>query len=574
MRIERIDDLGLLIGAVRKSGLVEVLDAHYPCHHNWEGPSLGKIVCGWLSYLLSEADHRLSHIEDWAADRLMTLRLMLDEPELEARHFRDQHLEVILDHFSDRDRWSEMLSEHVGGLLAVYPLKSDIVRLDAMITQSYRDIGGLFQLGHSKQHVAGLPQIKEMMAVGEDYGLPLAIEIVSGERADDQLYLPIVERVRASVSKSGLLYVGDSKMGSLQTRQTLTQQGNGYLCPLSLTQFSNAQRVAALQAALARRAMQEVRAEADPDDPAPGELKAYGFSMERTVEATDERGKVMKWQEQLFFVCSVAHQQAQQRHLEERLSRAETKIEGLLVRKQGRKLFQSQEELQAAIDKVVKQCRVEGLLKVEIESQVQTRTIAARGKRPEREETTYTFTLTCQRDQAAIESHSQLIGWQVYATNQPEMSFEQAVTIYRKQYRIEHKFDQLLNRTLNLLPVYLHLEQRICALIRLLMLALQFSAIIEHQVRSALEEQPEIPDLKGLYPGHKGRATRKPTTTMILMAFRNLFVVYNPDQPQAQQVQIQGWQPKHQLLLQLANIDPYYYQLQPITETQNFIPET
>jgi hypothetical protein len=106
------------------------------------------------------------------------------------------------------------------------------------------------------------------------------------------------------------------------------------------------------------------------------------------------------------------------------------------------------------------------------------------------------------------------------------------------------------------------------------MLALQFSAIIEHQVRSTLEEQPEIPDLKGLYPGHKGRATRKPTTTMILMAFRNLFVVYNPDQPQAQQIQIQGWQPKHQLLLQLANIDPYYYQLQPRTETQNFIPET
>lgn len=38
----------------------------------------------------------------------------------------------------------------------------------------------------------------------------------------------------------------------------------------------------------------------------------------------------------------------------------------------------------------------------------------------------------------------------------------------------------------HLLPLYLQLEQRICALIRLLTLALQFCAIIEHKVRASL----------------------------------------------------------------------------------------
>ncbi|MEM9984546.1 MAG: DUF4277 domain-containing protein, partial [Bacteroidota bacterium] len=173
MRIERIDDLGLLIGIIRQSGLEEVLDRHYPVHHNWRGPSLGKIVCGWLGYMLSEADHRLSHVSAWASDRLLTLRLLLDAPDLEVSHFSDQHLEVILDRFKEVALWDEMLVEHMQGLLQVYPLGSEVVRLDAMLTQSYREIGGLFQVGHSKQHIAGLPQIKEMMAVSDGYGLPL-----------------------------------------------------------------------------------------------------------------------------------------------------------------------------------------------------------------------------------------------------------------------------------------------------------------------------------------------------------------------------------------------------------------
>lgn len=572
MTIERIDDLGVIIGTARQSGLEDVLDAHYSQHHNWEGPSLGKIVCGWMGYLLSEADHRLSHMEDWTSDRLQTLRLLLDAPDLEARHFKDQHLEVILDYFSDRERWSEMLSAHVGHLLEVYPLDNNIIRLDAMITQSYREIGGLFQVGYSKQHVEGLPQIKEMMAMADSYALPVAVEIVSGDRADDQLYLPIVDRVRKTVASSGLLYVGDSKMGSLTTRRTLHQQDNYYLCPLAQVQFSAAQREKVLKEGPTRDQMQEVWGAKGTESNPQHELKAYGFSLIHTIDGVDKQGNSYTWKEKVFMVCSVAHQNAQAQQLEERLSRAEKELEELQVRKKGRRVIRNREELNAAIARILHRSQVEGLLQIDIETHTQTQTIAARGTKPEREDTTHTFSFTARRDQAAIESYSRLTGWQIYATNRMELTFSDAVTIYRRQYRIEHKFDQLLNRTLHLLPVYLQLEKRICALIRLLMLALQLSAIIEHQVRTSLQKHPEISELKGLYPGHKGRATKKPTTTMILSAFKNISVVFNPDLPLHQQVQVHGLKEIHLTLLQLAKVDLIYYFLQPLT--RSFIPET
>ncbi len=42
--------------------------------------------------------------------------------------------------------------------------------------------------------------------------------MVSGQRADDRLYVPEIQRVQQTVAKPGLLYVGDCKMAALPTR--------------------------------------------------------------------------------------------------------------------------------------------------------------------------------------------------------------------------------------------------------------------------------------------------------------------------------------------------------------------
>ncbi|MBN1485591.1 MAG: hypothetical protein JXA37_12815 [Chloroflexia bacterium] len=50
-----------------------MLDAHFPTHGNWQGLGLGTVAEIWLSHILSEADHRLSHVQPWAEKRSTAL---------------------------------------------------------------------------------------------------------------------------------------------------------------------------------------------------------------------------------------------------------------------------------------------------------------------------------------------------------------------------------------------------------------------------------------------------------------------------------------------------------------------
>jgi transposase len=56
--------------------------------------------------------------------------------------------------------------------------------------------------------------------------MPVATEVLSGEKADDPVYLPIIVRAREGISKSGLLSIGDCKMGALQTRASIQFHGH------------------------------------------------------------------------------------------------------------------------------------------------------------------------------------------------------------------------------------------------------------------------------------------------------------------------------------------------------------
>ena len=47
--------------------------------------------------------------------------------------------------------------------------------------------------------------------------MPLATDVLSGERADDGLDIPIIKRIEAGLSQNGLLFVGDCKMSAWDT---------------------------------------------------------------------------------------------------------------------------------------------------------------------------------------------------------------------------------------------------------------------------------------------------------------------------------------------------------------------
>jgi transposase len=235
---ERVDDIPLLISHMQHMKLIELLDKHFTTHGHRKGLSLGEVSVVWLAHILSQADHRMNRVQEWAARRLETLRGS-GMSNLETRDRTDDRLADVLRILSDDVHWQACEQELMGQLVRVYELQAHCVRIDTTTVSSYIEVNdqGLLQLGHSKDHRPDLPQLKIVLASLDPMGMPLATEIISGENADDPVYLPIIARVREGLQQNGLLYVGDCKMAALQTRAMLQAKGDFYLCPLSAVQM-------------------------------------------------------------------------------------------------------------------------------------------------------------------------------------------------------------------------------------------------------------------------------------------------------------------------------------------------
>src|SRR5215468_1489272 len=246
---ERVDDIPLLLEQMQRMELPTLIDTHFPAHGNWYGLSLGWVSIIWLSSILSQGDHRLVQVEPWVANRLFTLQTVTGQA-VERLDFTDDRLESVLRYLSDDTRWGQFESRLNQHTVRVYDLSTERIHVDSTTASAYASVSpeGLFQFGHSKDYRPDLPQVKVMQAVLDPLGMPLATDVVSGERADDPLYVPCIERVQASWGRHGLLYVGDGKMASRETRAQLVALGDFYLCPLPQVQLAKGELEAALDA--------------------------------------------------------------------------------------------------------------------------------------------------------------------------------------------------------------------------------------------------------------------------------------------------------------------------------------
>jgi len=330
-KIERVDDIPLLIAEFERSSLIELLNQHFPDHGNWQGADGGKVTVGFLTYILSCSDHRISHVETWATERILTLGHCLGHSSLRGKDFTDDKLTNLLERFSDESSWAAFEHAHNQRLINVYGLEvqEEPIRLDAMITQSHRAVSGDFQYGHSKQHRSDLPQLKTMVATLDPLAMPLLSLTVAGNTADDVLYLPVLKELIDNLKLLHQLFVGDCKMGSTETRSYLHHKDQYYLLPLSKKQCSKAQLAAYL--ADKPSELTEIFTE---DKHGQAKLKAKGF--EQIAEVEDEENG-LKWKERRIIVYSPAFANRQKLAFENRLIKAKADLAIVLKAKQGRK---------------------------------------------------------------------------------------------------------------------------------------------------------------------------------------------------------------------------------------------
>lgn len=531
---ERVDDVPVLIQQQRLMGIPQIMDEVITPHGNWEGLSVGEVATGWLTYILSEADHRMCEVEPWAQERHETLAMQLS-PSVREKDFTDDRLAAILRYLSDDETWEEIEARLGRRLIRVYDLRPDLVRLDSTAAAVYHDPerGALFRHGHSKDHRPDLAQFKVMLGALDPLGLPLATLVLPGHKDDDGLYVPAIQRVRWIVGQGGRLYVGDSKMAALGTRVFLQSGEDGYVVPLPMTGAVPALLERLLEPVWNRQQpLKRIYADAEGATKTRPQLLGLGYETRRDQEAEVEGARI-RWTERVLVVYAPAHAKRSRQGLERRLERAEQALQALTPPPaRGRRQWRDAAELRAEAEAILKRHHVEGLLEVRYTRQVQQRPVRKYGDRPAYTEESVRYTIQVKRARAVIRQARLMMGWRLYVTTAPpeRMSLSQAIRTYRGASRIERDFRRLKGHPLGIRPLYVKRDDHAIGLARLLSLALRVLTLVEYVVREQLHQAQET--LKGLYAGNPQRQTDRPTTERLLKAFRGitLTVVQLPEQ--------------------------------------------
>jgi transposase len=149
-------------------------------------------------------------------------------------------------------------------------------------------------------------------------GLPIATEIVEGNRADDPLYKPAIQRVRETLGVGGLLYVGDCKMGGLSTRYFIQSEGDYYLCPLSKKQVGSEE----LRKYVEHIKEAGIKLKKVSYDYADNKTVIIAKGYKRMYSCTVKQGEEeITWEERKLVVYSIAHGESEKESLRNRLKK-------------------------------------------------------------------------------------------------------------------------------------------------------------------------------------------------------------------------------------------------------------
>jgi len=525
---ERIDDVVLLLHLMMQIGLPALLNQHLPRHWKQEGLDWGWVATIWLCSIISQGDHRKVWVQEWVEQRRYSIEQVCDL-ELRQTDFSDDRLSILLRRLSVDETWTAIEQGLSRQLIRVYDLQSEVVRLDATTVSGYHvsEAERLFQFGHSKDDPS-LPQVKLMMGVLDPLGLPLVTQVVSGETADDVLYLPAIQQVQQTLEQKGLLFVGDCKMAALETRRFLQTQGHYYLCPLASTG-----KVPELLAAWVAQALhdptQQIEVKVRQGKEQMETVIAQGIEVSRAVSFRPEQPD-LTWQERVFVVHSPQYAKRQQQGLLQRLQTATEKLHALTPSPgRGKRQIREEAVLHQHAQAILVQYRVEGLLDYQYEQQLsQTESYVGRGRasnRPKQRTETVRYQITAVHPQsAAITAVEQTLGWRAYVSNAPstQLSLPQAVLSYREEWIVERGFHRLKGVPLSISPLFVQRDDQVKGLFHLLSLALRCLTLIEFQVRRQLHTEQAT--LTGLNPNNPKQATDQPTAERLLRAFSNITV--------------------------------------------------
>lgn len=561
---ERVDDIPLLLGLMKQLQLPETLECSLGSHHLHEGISNGWLACVWMAFILSEGNHCKVSVQGWAQSHHHTLQAIVGQP-LRPVEFSDDRLSIVLRRLHDTD-WSALETKLWQATCQVYELPLEAIRLDSTTTCGYHTIAadGVMQLGHSKDHRPDLPQLKLMAAAVQPAGQLISCDVHPGNAADDPLYIPLIERVRRLLGRSGLLYAGDNKMAALESRAHIACHDDYYLVPLPQTGEVPELFDRWVDAVVDGR--QEVELLYGKDEKGNVTLFGAGYELERSCE-WELNAEVFEWKERVQLVKSFSLARRQGEQLEERLRRAEVELRALTPPVgRGRRQFREEGALRLAVAEVLERNRVAGFLSVtwrreeQREKRYEGRGRGSVGRKWHWDVTIrYEVTQVC-RVEERITAEKNRQGWRVQVTTLPHegYSLQECVLLYNGGWSLERDFHVVKDVPLGIRPLFVREDEQIIGLTRLLTIALRLLTLFEIRVRAGLQEAGE--ELAGLYEGQPKRKTSRPTATRLLKAIARMgLTLTRVDSDEGSQWYVSALPPLLLRILELVNLTESIY---------------
>lgn len=530
-QIERVDEIPVVFHILIKIGIAERIDRFWPAHGNWKGLSYGQLAVLFITYMIHSLNHRLSGMEAWVAKHQHLLE-QLTGWTLTPKDATDDRLGILTQVLgSDPEQQVAYQVEQGKGLIQAYELPTEVARYDTTSFNVYHasdelEADGILAFGHSKDRRPDLLQFKQGLGTLDPAGVPLVTMTLKGNAADDPEYFPAWQQMRETIGHSSFLFVGDCKMGSLETRLKIARESGFYLCPLPMTGHVPEQLESWVNNL--PTTLEEIHLEGKKK----GELRTIGqgFEADKIMMGQDENGE-FQWSERWLVIRSECHAKKQQAGFLKRLEKVEKAVKNSTAKGK-----ESAEEWAMRLRNNIEEEGLSKFLTVEVhEKTYQEKHYSKRGrptaKTPYYLETLVEMSCRVDRQEAAIEAHQHLMGWRIYVTNtaKTRMSLTQSVEYYRDEYTVERGFHRFKRGSLPVLPLFLRIDERIKGLVFLLFIALQALTLIEFVARRELAKKDE--NLAGLVPGNPKNARTRPTAERLLAAFKelNLFIEIRGD---------------------------------------------
>jgi transposase len=365
--------------------------------------------------------------------------------------------------------------------------------------------------GHNKDHRPDLKQLLYILTLSDDGGVPIHFRAESGNTVDDQTHQETWELLCELAGRRDFLYVADCKLATAENMAYLHQRGGRFITVLPKTRGEDEafrQRLRQGQVG-----WQTIHEKTDQDHP---ERVVDRFSVAQ-APAVSAEGYRLLW----YHSTRKAELDAAVRA--GRIQRATLQLDELRQRLTSpRTRYRQRAKVAEAVEEILRSCEAGDWLRAEIESRVEEHYRQERKGRPGKDtryvkDVTTRFDLSYQVDHARIAEDQRCDGIFPLVTNVLELSELEVLLAYKRQPVIEKRFSQL-KTDFRVAPVYLKEVSRIQALLCVYFLVLLVEALLERELRQAMEREglESLP----MYP--EDRPCRHPTTRRVIDLFDDI----------------------------------------------------